>query len=130
MSSLFPMGKWRLVGTIAILSFGLTSLAAVLGGGTLVPALFVFGVFVLIPLVALLGEDLPFVAASGDETDGSQSVDADPVELLRDRYARGELSKEEFEARLDRLLETEDLSAGQSGDVSQSAQRERLLDEE
>jgi len=124
MSSLFPMGKWRLVGTIAILSFGFTSMAAILGGGTLVPALFVFGVFILMPLVALLGEDLPLVAESTD--DDPETVDGDPVELLRERYARGDLSKEEFEARLDRLLETEDLSAAESTDT----ERELLLDEE
>jgi len=124
MSSLFPMGKWRLVGTIAILSFGFTSMAAILGGGTLVPALFVFGVFILMPLVALLGEDLPLVAESGG--DDPETVDGDPVELLRERYARGDLPKEEFEARLDRLLETEDLSAAKSTDT----ERELLLDEE
>jgi len=32
---------------------------------------------------------------------------ADPMELLRDRYARGELSEAQFEAKLERLLETE-----------------------
>jgi uncharacterized membrane protein len=125
MSSLFPMGKWRLVGTIAILSFGFTSLAAILGGGTLVPALFVFGVFILMPLVALLGSDLPLVAAK-ESDDDPETVDGDPVELLRERYARGDLSKEEFEARLDRLLETEDLSAAEST----GPERELLLDEE
>ena len=125
MSSLFPMGKWRLVGTIAILSFGFTSLAAILGGGTLVPALFVFGVFILMPLVALLGSDLPLVAAK-ESDDDPETVDGDPVELLRERYARGDLSKEEFEARLDRLLETEPMSAAESSDT----ERELLLDEE
>jgi len=126
MSSLFPMEKWRLVGTIAILSFGFTAMAAILGGGTLVPALFVFGVFVLMPLVALLGEDLPLVAEPNSEDADVTATADDPVELLRERYARGELSKEEFEARLDRLLETEDLSADRSVDV----ERELLLDEE
>jgi len=124
MSSLFPMDKWRLVGTIAILTFGFTSMAAILGGGTLVPALFVLGVFVLIPLVALLGADLPLVAASEND-DEPQSTDADPVELLRERYARGELSKDEFETRLDRLLETETLAVEAS-----DTDRELLIDEE
>jgi uncharacterized membrane protein len=31
----------------------------------------------------------------------------DALETLRDRYARGELSEEQFEAKLERLLETE-----------------------
>ncbi|MFP8888920.1 SHOCT domain-containing protein [Natrialbaceae archaeon A-CW2] len=33
--------------------------------------------------------------------------DEDPLEALRERYARGELSDAEFERKLDRLLETE-----------------------
>ncbi|MCU4750817.1 SHOCT domain-containing protein [Halobacteria archaeon AArc-curdl1] len=33
--------------------------------------------------------------------------DEDPLEALRERYARGELSDTEFERKLDRLLETE-----------------------
>lgn len=31
----------------------------------------------------------------------------DPLSVLRERYARGEITDEEFERRLDRLLETE-----------------------
>jgi uncharacterized membrane protein len=128
--ALFPMPKWRLVGVVAILTFGLTSLAAVLGGGTLIPATFVFGVFILIPLIALLGEDLPVVAAEDGEAErevaGSIDAEADPVEILRERYARGEVSQEEFESGLDRLLETEGLSAERSVE----RERELLIDEE
>ena len=48
------------------------------------------------------------------ETDDTAAVDADVTDeradalaVLRDRYARGELDEEEFEHRLERLLETE-----------------------
>jgi uncharacterized membrane protein len=105
--------KKRLIGLIAILSFGLTSLSAVLFPGQLVglgPALFITGFFILIPLVLVLGEDFPLVAA--DEPDASAAGDATaerPVAALRDRYASGEIDEAEFERRLDRLLATEDL---------------------
>lgn len=39
--------------------------------------------------------------------DSEEPTHPDPLETLRDRYAAGELSDEEFERRLDRLLETE-----------------------
>lgn len=39
--------------------------------------------------------------------DSEESTQPDPLETLRDRYAAGEISDEEFERRLDRLLETE-----------------------
>jgi uncharacterized membrane protein len=35
----------------------------------------------------------------------------DPVEALRERYARGELTEAEFEQKLERLLETEGMEA-------------------
>jgi uncharacterized membrane protein len=126
--ALFPMHKWRLVGVVAILTFGLTSLAAILGAvGSIVAALFVTGFFLVIPMVALLGEDLPLVAASDGDEDADEPLhDDDPVEVLRERYARGELSEEEFESRLDRLLETEDLATAGSAD----RERELLVDEE
>jgi uncharacterized membrane protein len=109
--------KKRLIGLIAILSFGLTSLSAVLFPGQLVglgPAIFITGFFILIPLVVVLGEDFPLVAADGDAADASVDSGATgsaerPVAALRDRYASGEIDEAEFERRLDRLLETEDL---------------------
>lgn len=38
---------------------------------------------------------------------GAEVVDDDPLSVLRERYARGEITEEEFERRLDRLLATE-----------------------
>ncbi|QKG93060.1 SHOCT domain-containing protein [Halorubrum sp. SS5] len=111
--SLPTFEKKRLIGLIAILSFGLTSLFAVLlptALGPLIPATFITGFFILIPLVLVLGEDFPLVAA--DEPDAPAASDATaerPVAALRDRYASGEIDEAEFERRLDRLLATEDL---------------------
>ncbi|MBV0900360.1 SHOCT domain-containing protein [Haloarcula salina] len=108
--------RWKLAAVIGVLSLGVTMLASVAGfGSSLAPAALITGWFILIPLVALLGSDLPLVESPGD--DGEPTVEdvptvdsKSPVEQLRERYARGELSDEEFERRLDRLLETEGLS--------------------
>ncbi|WP_424013324.1 SHOCT domain-containing protein [Halorubrum xinjiangense] len=107
--------KKRLIGLIGILSFGLTALFAVIIPGpleALIPATFITGFFLLIPLVLLLGEEFPLVA-SGDESAGASSgieESADrPVAALRERYATGEIDEAEFERKLDRLLATEDL---------------------
>lgn len=106
--------KSKLIGLVAVLSFGLTSLFAVLlpgALGPLIPATFVLGFFVLIPLVALLGEDFPLVEPADAEADAASSpaTTGDPLETLRERYATGEIGEEEFERRLERLLETEAL---------------------
>jgi uncharacterized membrane protein len=118
MAALPTFEKKRLMGLVAVLSFGLTSLFTVLELGVLVPATFVVGFLILLPLVALLGEDFPLVepadataesAATATATAGSESREDDPVATLRRRYATGEIDETEFERRLDRLLETEEL---------------------
>ncbi|RDI72480.1 SHOCT domain-containing protein [Halopelagius longus] len=43
------------------------------------------------------------------------AADDDPVSELRARYARGELDDEEFDRRVERLLEVEDATAGDEG---------------
>ncbi|WP_280588071.1 SHOCT domain-containing protein [Halorubrum sp. Boch-26] len=104
--------KNRLIGLVAILSFGLTSLFAVLLPevlGALLPATFILGFFVLIPLVLLLGEDFPLAESEGSDGSSATTTDEDPLTTLRERYATGEIGEEEFERRLDRLLETEEL---------------------
>lgn len=42
-----------------------------------------------------------------DDSEPTESADTDPLVTLRNRYARGELSDEQFEAKLGDLLETE-----------------------
>lgn len=104
--------KKRLMGLIVALSFGLTSLFAVLELGVLVPATFVFGFLVLLPVVAILGADAPFVSSpdtAGTTNVETESTDEGPVVTLQRRYATGEIDEAEFERRLDRLLETEEL---------------------
>lgn len=118
--------KKRLLGILSVLTFGLTAFFGVVGLEFLVPTTFVLGFFIVVPLVALLGDSLPIVESESEGKDvrveQSGNVGDDPVEQLRERYARGELSDAEFERRLERLLETEDVEAGDS--------RERVFDRE
>jgi len=57
-------------------------------------------------------------AADGDDA-------ADPLETLRERYARGELTDEQFERKLERLLETETIE-----DIEDRRRAERELNYE
>ncbi|WP_410765867.1 SHOCT domain-containing protein [Haloferax sp. DFSO60] len=43
------------------------------------------------------------------DNDRRETTSRDPLDTLRDRYARGELTDEQFERKLERLLETESL---------------------
>ena len=74
---------------------------------------FIIGYAVVLPIVAIaLDETDESVAApepTPDRTDEQEQEDA--LERLKRRYAEGEISDEEFERRLERLLETEDESA-------------------
>ncbi|MFB6223722.1 MAG: SHOCT domain-containing protein [Haloarcula sp.] len=109
--------RWKLVATIAILSTGIAMLAGAAGlGSTIAPVSIILGWFILGPLVALLGSALPMIESPDTDVEGSSqtvqtNMETDPVDQLRERYARGELTDSEFERRLDRLLETESLSA-------------------
>jgi len=107
------------VGTLAVVA-----LLAVLGFGSLVPVAVVVGWLLLTPLsgilVYVLGVDdesggMPDAAPGNVSEAGtevlSESTDPtdDPLATLRDRYARGEIDEAEFERRVERLLETEDI---------------------
>ncbi|UIP00430.1 SHOCT domain-containing protein [Halobaculum sp. CBA1158] len=104
------------------------------------PAL-LFGYVVVVPVVAMLfGDEEDVEEWWDDETWESESADDstdestaaedadgdadrggdDALATLRDRYARGELTDDQFERKLDRLLESESLE-----DVEDRARRER-----
>lgn len=112
-SETFPMTRGKTLAFVAIVTFGLTALLAILQFEALVAFTFVLGFFLLLPLIALLGDDFPGVrSADADEADQRVPTDSDaenPVERLRNRYARGEIDEREFERRLERLLETEEV---------------------
>lgn len=104
-------GRLQLIGVVAVLSFGLTALLSVAGMTPLVPIPFILGFFIIIPLIALLGERFPLVESSKDQSEQTPlpRPERNPVETLRDRFARGKISQKEFERRLDYLVATEGL---------------------
>lgn len=107
---------------ILILGLGLADLWIDLVPGVPFWAIFAIGYAVVLPLVAIaLGE-------SDDEAETDRSSDPDeatetPLDRLKRRYAEGEIDEDEFERRLERLLETEDESA--AADYAERTRRER-----
>jgi uncharacterized membrane protein len=75
-----------------------------------------FGYVVVVPSVALLFGDEGDVeqwwgdaTGESDDRERQEPEDGDALDTLRSRYARGELTDEQFERKLERLLETETL---------------------
>ncbi|GAA0508712.1 Short C-terminal domain-containing protein [Halorubrum aquaticum] len=85
--------------------------------------LMLFGYVVVVPVVSMLfGEEegeadgspetdaetaREDTGARGTDEDGVTEGNADAIDRLRTRYAEGDLTDEQFERKLDRLLETE-----------------------
>ncbi len=85
-----------LVGAVVWLTFGP---AAAAGAAAFALAFCWIG---LLPLAGVVTEEMLGI----EDGDGKRT--ADPLETLRERYARGEIGEAEFERGLERLLETED----------------------
>ncbi|MFW5900400.1 MAG: SHOCT domain-containing protein [Halodesulfurarchaeum sp.] len=72
------------------------------------------GYIIAVPMTALVFGDREAIAEWWAEEDVSIPEDEseiDPLETLKNRYAAGELSDAEFEAKLERLLELEESEA-------------------
>ncbi|WP_331233669.1 SHOCT domain-containing protein [Natronorarus salvus] len=105
---------------------------------------FVVGLFVVVPLVGLLfgaedwrkwdplsdefWEDL-FGEEGETETDPDEQP-TDSLQTLRDRYARGELTDEQFERKLALLLETESIEDVEDRMRAREPSAERLRERE
>lgn len=132
-------GRYTEAASLLVLGLGLAALFLDVSNWWLV---FVIGYAVVVPLVALLtGEDDAEAddvlsetnrrmddALRGRTTDDDGERDVPPskrdaLETLRDRYAQGELSEEQFESKLERLLETETLEDAR--DTVERSRRER-----
>jgi hypothetical protein len=122
----------RLTPLFAVMTLPLGILAAIFFGLQASLAVFVVGWLLLTPASAILfGPPGPGPTAGGEfqealnehiQEEMKQSLDekragsdtsssTDPVEELRQRYARGEIDEQELERGLDALLETEDVDA-------------------
>jgi uncharacterized membrane protein len=106
-------------------------LAAMFTGQSWWLAAMLFGYIVVVPIVALLfGEDEDETELDDQWNEPSDSEPAetpaennrDALETLRDRYARGELTDEQFERKLERLLDTDTLENA----ADRAAVRDRL----
>jgi len=149
MSARLPqLTKREALGVVLVLAIGLTALASTLDIEVLADVFAIVGFVVCLPLVGILGDRLPFVAAEGEDgveaTAASDSLgepresDApgepdepdDQVAALRERYTRGEIDEAEFERRLEALLETEDLDTAPGTSGEDVTERDRTSDRE
>lgn len=109
-----PLKSWAGVALVVVVTFGLTVLGAVLASGTvLAPAIAIIGWLIVAPVLAIL------TYYEDEETESTESA---PLSTLRERYARGELTEEEFERRTERLIETE----SESERTKERRERERV----
>ncbi|GAB7090488.1 hypothetical protein JCM18237_07590 [Halorubrum luteum] len=97
-----------------------TWLAALMLGADWWLAAMLFGYIVIVPVTAMLFDDEDpetvndsAVEARAGRTRASAGGRTDALELIRTRYAAGELTDEAFERKLDRLLETETITDAQ-----------------
>ena len=119
----------ELPGVVAVLVLGLgladLFLNVVPGVGFWV--IFIIGFAVVLPLVGILFDEDDESATGtdppSDRNRGGEREKENALERLKRRYAEGELSDEEFERRLERLLETETESA--AADYLRRERRER-----
>ncbi|WP_415379958.1 SHOCT domain-containing protein [Halosimplex sp. TS25] len=122
--SRLELAKREAFGIALFLTIAVVAISDTLGAEILPEVAAISGFLLVLPLIAILGERLPLVgsddgaSASATATEIAADDEDDPVAKLRDRYARGELTDDEFERKLDRLLETEDLDveSGRSRD--------------
>ncbi|MEZ3143845.1 SHOCT domain-containing protein [Halobaculum sp. MBLA0143] len=136
------ISRWRAAALAFFLTIGASGAVAVAPfvGGFLSAFLASIGLFILIPLIVLTPELVPYVDDGSEPAPPRREPSGDPVADLRDRYANGELSRQEFERRLDDLLATEGLSlddirteggtrrtgdTGGTGDGTRERRRER-----
>jgi hypothetical protein len=113
MSTVRERAAKNAIGVASMLIFAL-GFVALLVGFNYFFLIWAIGYPTVLPLVAMLSdddEDEPTGQKPDYETHGptkhSDDETTDALDTLRDRYARGELTDEQFERKLDALLETE-----------------------
>ena len=100
----------------------LICLAVFVGGAVMLALTIEYGVLLMafgLGGLAVFRESV--TATESSSASSTAHAERDPLSIVRERYARGELTDEEFERRLDRLLETED-------DAREPSTREQLTE--
>lgn len=136
----------RLPALFAVVTLPVGLLAGLFVGLPAAVAVFVVGWLLLVPATAVLFPPEGVITGSGvpdgmdemiqDEITQSlgesESTEErfDPVEELRQRYARGEIDEQELEQGLDALLETEGVDADDEAEIEQTIDRLRNDDSE
>ncbi|WP_123534951.1 SHOCT domain-containing protein [Halosimplex salinum] len=123
----------RLVGgiaaTVAILTLPVGLLAGLFVSFEVAAVVFIVGWFLLTPLIPIVGNEIwPALrerSQRGEAADESDAA-ADPLAELKARYARGEIDDAEFERRVERLVELEDVTVGDA----ERAERELSVERE
>jgi Predicted membrane protein (DUF2078). len=99
----------NLTEVVSVMVTGIWLLGLVTGQDWWLPAM-LLGYIVVVPFTALMYGDQDTIEEYWEDEEVSVSEETDtedPVETLKRRYAAGEIGDEEFERKLERLLETE-----------------------
>jgi uncharacterized membrane protein len=99
----------NLTGVVSVLVTGIWLVALVAGQDWWLPFL-LLGYIVIVPMTALLVGDREAIEDWWDDEDISlpeEDEEQDAIETLKHRYAAGELDDEEFERKLEGLLEAD-----------------------
>ena len=128
-----PLGRARdnvtELASLAVTGFWLVALMT--GQEWWLAALLV-GYVVVVPLTELLygDPDEEEDIAEADPAPSGNAGDETPLERLRRRYAEGKLTDDQFERKLERLLETETLEDIEDSAAAREQERERQRETE
>lgn len=129
-------GDWAGIASLLVLGLGLASLFGLIPVGPFW-AIFAIGFAVVVPIVAVLEsryrdtpeptppEPEPEVRRRAERAADEDESVADALDSLRDRYARGDLSDEQFEHKLEVLLETDTPENARERTARRRGDRER-----
>ena len=95
---------------IGVVTFGLSILSGLLLSEWLAGIIIAIGWFLLCPLLLFWGEEIALLMFGSEEEDEVAPAETvDPITELQLQYAHGNIEEEEFEHRLQMLLEADQL---------------------